>query len=117
MNVKKQMGKRIRQARENLGLTQEQLSARIDKSQDAISSYEKGTRGIQIAELPRLAQALDVTVTYFFGDLEPDQEAQSLLSQLPPERYRFAMDYLRMEVEYSKRNNDENDDVNGTDTV
>jgi transcriptional regulator with XRE-family HTH domain len=114
MNIKKLIGKRIRQARENLGLTQEQLAARIDKSQDAISSYEKGTRGIQIAELPRLAQALDVTVIYFFGDLEPDQEAQSLLSQLPPERHRFVMDYLRMEVAHSKR---DNDDVNGTDNI
>lgn len=109
MDVKKQIGERIRQARENLGLTQEQLAARIDKSQDAISSYEKGTRGIQIAELPQLAEALEVTVTYFFGDLEPDQEALTLLAQLSPERRRFVMDYLRMEVEHSKRDNAEED--------
>ena len=107
MDVKQQIGERIRQARENLGLTQEQLAARIDKSQDAISSYEKGTRGIQIAELPRLAKALEVTVTYFYGDLEPDQEALTLLAQLSPERRRFVMDYLRMEVAHSKRDNAE----------
>ena len=66
MDLKEVVGKRIRQAREQLGLTQEQLAQRLGKTRNTISSYETGTRILSIAELPDLAEALEVPVSYFF---------------------------------------------------
>jgi transcriptional regulator with XRE-family HTH domain len=96
-------GKRIREARERLEMTQEDLAEVLGKAQNAISSYENGTRAIRISELPDLAQALDVPIAYFFGDIEPDEEATALLAQLTPERRREILARLRLEVELQRQ--------------
>ena len=97
------LGKRIREARERLGMTQEELAEKLNKAQNAISSYENGTRAIRISELPDLANALEVPIAYFFGDIEPDEEAAALLAQLTPERRREILARLRLEIELQRQ--------------
>lgn len=75
MNLK-HIGSKIREARENLGITQEELAMRIGKTQNAISGYENGSRGIHISELPDLASALGVPVSYFFDSIKTDVDIQ-----------------------------------------
>ena len=60
------LGKRIRQARENIGLSQEDLAHEVGRDQRAISEYENGKRRILVTELPVLARILQVPVIYFF---------------------------------------------------
>ncbi|MBI5670655.1 MAG: helix-turn-helix transcriptional regulator [Chloroflexi bacterium] len=62
----KQFGARIRQARERLGMTQEELAERSDKDQRAISEYENGKRRLSAIDLPVLAKVLNVPMMYFF---------------------------------------------------
>lgn len=94
MDIKKQIGMRIRKARETLGISQEELGFRIGKSQDAISDYETGRRGIQSSELPIFANALEVPIAYFYGDIAPDEELLALYEKLPPRARRMAIEYL-----------------------
>lgn len=101
MNLK-DFGQRIRDARERLGITQEELAARLKKSQNAISDYENGRRAIRITELPDLANALETPVAYFFGDDNPEEEAAALIAQLNPERRRELFARLRLEVELQR---------------
>ncbi len=68
MDIKAIIGERIREAREKLDLTQEQLADRLGKTRNTISSYETGTRILSISELPDLAKALEVPISYFFED-------------------------------------------------
>lgn len=98
MNLKL-IGSRIREARERLGLSQEDLANLIGKSQNAVSDYEHGRRAIRISELPELASALKVPIASFFGDEYPDEEAIALIAQLSPERRREILARLRLEVE------------------
>lgn len=69
----KTLGKSIRMARERLGLSQEELAARIARNQYAISEYEAGKRRIYAHDIPKIAQALEVPVSYLFeGNTELD---------------------------------------------
>lgn len=62
---------RLRQRRDELGLTQKQVVTRLGRcglqtTNRALSSLEHGT-GLDIAKLPELAAALDCTITYLLG--------------------------------------------------
>ena len=65
-------GGRVKKARERLGLSQEQLAAKIQLAglsitQKAISRIETGDRIVADYELQYLADALGVTIYYLLG--------------------------------------------------
>lgn len=96
-----EFGTRIRQARERLGLSQEDLASRIQRDQRAVSEYEHGKRRIAATDLPRLADALEVPLMYFFeGDLDSDDLDRMLLiefKRLPSSAIkRDAIELLRV---------------------
>lgn len=67
-------GKRVRLAREQAGLSQEQLAAKlqveeINVTQKAISRLETGLRVVPDYELPALAKVLQVSVLWLL-DME-----------------------------------------------
>lgn len=61
-------GNRIRQARERLGISQEELARLVSKDQTAISEYENGKRKMSAVDLPALSKALEVPLLYFYED-------------------------------------------------
>ena len=68
-------GMRIRQRREELGLSQEQLAAKLqlyglELGQKAISRMETGLRVIADYELLWLARALETTCRWLLGEEE-----------------------------------------------
>lgn len=72
------LGQRIKWAREQLSLSQEDLAHRWGKKQYQISEYENGKRRIYAHDLPRLANALHVQINYFFqNDQDETQSKQS----------------------------------------
>ena len=76
----KTLGLRIRQAREQRGLSQEELAALIKRDQRAVSEYEHGKRRLSVTDLPRVAQALDVPILYFFeGDVTATDQDRMVL--------------------------------------
>jgi len=62
-----EVGKRIRQAREYRGLTQDNLAEIIETTQETITNYEKGRRMIPLVIAIEIQQALDVSFDYFIG--------------------------------------------------
>ncbi len=58
----KAVARRIRQARERAGLTQEALAQRVRVETTTLSRYERGELGVSLEMLDRLADALDVPV-------------------------------------------------------
>lgn len=66
------IGKYIRQRRQELGLTQEELAKRTGyTSKAAINKIEKGVNDIPQSKITLFADALEVDVTYFFKDVTP----------------------------------------------
>lgn len=73
------LGSRIREIREDQGLNQAELAARVETSQSTISQLERGDRNPSYQMLRRLAEALSVSVSYLLGEddleeLTPEEE-------------------------------------------
>lgn len=66
MDIKILVGKRIRQLRNNLGISQEELAdiAKLDRTY--ITSVECGKRNISIVNIDKIATALKVELNEFF---------------------------------------------------
>lgn len=63
------VGRRVRQLRTRLGVSQEELAARADLHRNYVGSVERGERDIGIVALARLTAALGVSLAEFFGPL------------------------------------------------
>jgi transcriptional regulator with XRE-family HTH domain len=80
-NVDNHIGRRLRDRRRTLGLSQAQLAARMGFTPPQINRYEHGTTRLSAAGLWRAAEVLDVPPSYFFdglGERADDQEVEAL---------------------------------------
>ena len=64
--IDKKIGKKIRQIRKALGLSQIALAERIGISFQQIQKYEKGTSKISVLRLQQISEALDTNINTFF---------------------------------------------------
>lgn len=97
----KELGLRIKRAREHIGMSQESLAVSVKLDQRAISELENGKRGMIVTELPIFADSLGVSITYFFGDdLSPTDLDNVLLKEfhrLPSDKLRkMAVDMIQL---------------------
>jgi transcriptional regulator with XRE-family HTH domain len=101
---RKTLGERLREAREYLGFSQDQVATFLGVSRSALSLMESGQRKVDALELKKLAGLYKRTVGYFTGeeeDVSIGADIQHLarkVSDLSPddreELARFA-DFLR----------------------
>lgn len=78
------MGRRIRQRREVLGMSREDLAKRLDVTSKFIADLEYGDKGTSVKNLYRLKQILGVSVDYLMdGDPsdENEEEPRRLLNE------------------------------------
>ena len=66
MDVKIVFGKRVKELRNNLGISQEELADLAGLDRTYITSVERGKRNISIVNIEKLATALKVTLKDFF---------------------------------------------------
>ena len=69
------VGKRIRHRRWLVGMTQQQLAERVGIKFQQIQKYETGANRVSASRLWDIADALDVSVSFFFEGLESDSAA------------------------------------------
>lgn len=101
---------RLREAREYLGFSQDQVSQHLGISRSALSNIETGQRRVEAVELTRLAALYKQPIAYFTGEpgppgdtLPPDVEhlarkASKLTPKDREELTRFA-DFLRLRTQ------------------
>jgi transcriptional regulator with XRE-family HTH domain len=95
------IGQRMRQARERIGMSQKEFADSVDKDQTAISEYETGKRKVPAVELSVFARVLGVPVSFFYdGDFQVDAADQLILQEfheLPtPEARTAALQFIRI---------------------
>jgi transcriptional regulator with XRE-family HTH domain len=106
--IYKDIGKKIQRAREELGLSQEELASRLGYTQAALSNYELGKRRLYLANIQQIARELNKPLSYFLEEStvsvnaeqgEPQDEAISeiikLLSELPAEERQYLLEYIK----------------------
>jgi transcriptional regulator with XRE-family HTH domain len=68
----RELGRRIRAARDDAGLTQSQLAARVGlQHPQSVSNYERGTQEVPPGRLRRIAEATGKPITYFVAEVMP----------------------------------------------
>ena len=79
------LGKRIKAARERVGMTQEDLAAAVDYSVDHVSVVERGVKPPKLEKLVAIANVLNVGT---------DELLQDSLKTLSPDGLRKVMNVL-----------------------
>lgn len=78
------VGKRVRQRRWMLGVTQQQLAEHVGIKFQQIQKYETGMNRVSASRLWDIAHALDAPVAFFFEGLEgPGASAGGVRTGLP----------------------------------
>lgn len=67
MDIKLLVGKRVRELRNNMGISQEELADMVGLDRTYITSVECGKRNISIVNIEKLATALQVSLKEFFS--------------------------------------------------
>lgn len=60
-------GKRLKEARQKKGLTQEELAKQIGVAKSTLTGYEKGNREPDFFKIKKLTEILDVNADYLLG--------------------------------------------------
>ena len=108
------VGKRVRHRRWMVGMTQQQLASKVGIKFQQIQKYETGMNRISASRLWDIAEALDVSIGFFFegleeqspsvandtlpGDILADKEALELVRsyyQIPEQQRRRLFDLAR----------------------
>ena len=71
------IGMKIQQAREELGITQQELATKLGCTQAALSNYELGKRRLYLANLERIASALGKPLSYFTEPAADEDDTQT----------------------------------------
>ncbi|HOS46813.1 MAG TPA: helix-turn-helix transcriptional regulator [Paludibacter sp.] len=67
--IRKKFGSRIKELRNNLGISQEKFALSIDMDRTYYASVESGKRNISIVNIEKIAQGLGITLEELFKDL------------------------------------------------
>lgn len=91
------VGKRIRQRRWLVGMTQQQLAERVGIKFQQIQKYETGANRVSASRLWDIAEALDVGISFFFEGLTKLPAEQGAPVDMPMDLLgdKEAMDLVR----------------------
>ncbi|XDA97562.1 helix-turn-helix transcriptional regulator [Sulfitobacter sp. LCG007] len=92
------VGKRIRQRRWLVGMTQQRLAELVGIKFQQIQKYETGANRVSASRLWDIADALEVEVSFFFEGLKADQDPDKRkLSSMPDDMMgdKEAMELVR----------------------
>ena len=96
------IGRRIKEARERLGLTQAELGERVGVTGSAITNYEKETSHPKEQVIYKLIETLDVDANYLFQDcvkLPKDKNDITLAEYEHIKKYRTLDDFGKERIE------------------
>ncbi len=77
------VGKRVRHRRWMVGMTQQQLGDIVGIKFQQIQKYETGMNRISASRLWDIAQALDVSISFFFEGFEGEETDRSIPAEMP----------------------------------
>lgn len=68
VNIKKKFGQKVREKRQFVNLSQEELAARAGLHRTYIGSIERGERNIALVNIGKIASALGCSVSELFNE-------------------------------------------------
>ncbi len=99
MNIKKQLGKKIKRMRQKRGLTQEQLAEMVDISLRTMSGIEIGENFVTAETLERILKALETDLEELLA-FEHIKKPDELLKNINMYIARLSTDKQKLEIAY-----------------
>jgi len=95
--VDEHVGKRIRQRRWLVGMTQQQLAGHVGIKFQQIQKYETGANRVSASRLWDIASTLDVSVNFFFDGLQAEKGVKIQSDAMPSDLMgdKEALDLVR----------------------
>ena len=109
MKAYEAIGRKLQKAREESGLSQEEVAKKLGCTQASLSNYELGKRRIYFADLQRIGQLFGKRITYFLEDVEESTTHRGLdhflkepfvkeillaIMELKPTQRKSILDYI-----------------------
>lgn len=108
--IDKRIGKRIKECREKLGLTQDQFAEKIGLSVNYISTVERGGSFPRYEKLIKIINGLEVSADAIFCDVisgsvgYKENEISRRLSGLPTEEQNRILEMLDLMIRQAENN-------------
>ena len=64
--IKEKVGKRIKELRQQQGMSQEEFAFKCDLDRTYITSLERGRRNVSLENLEKIEKAFNMTLSQFF---------------------------------------------------
>ena len=106
--IYKDIGRKIQKAREEAGLSQEEMASQLGYSQAALSNYELGKRRLYLANIEQIARMLNKPLSYFLDEAaqesgpgpgnrtdEVTTEIIKLLAAMPDDEKKHLIEFLK----------------------
>ena len=95
--VDEHVGKRLRQRRWLVGMTQQQLAEHVGIKFQQIQKYETGANRVSASRLWDIASTLDVSINFFFDGLQAEKGAKIQSDAMPSDLMgdKEALDLVR----------------------
>lgn len=98
---RKILGKRIREERLRLKLTQEQLSEKIDVTASYLGSVERGEKSMTLEKLIDLINVFGVSMDYILSDFMchdsgKTEDLTSVVDSLTPRQQKLALEIVKL---------------------
>ena len=87
MKAYEQIGRKLQRAREEIGLSQEELARHLGYTQPSLSNYELGKRRLYLADLEKICKILKKPITYFLEDQDLNHGSEESLAGILKEQY------------------------------
>lgn len=85
-----EMGKRIRESREKLGLSRQELAERLEISTYYIGQLERGERMMSLDVLEKMASCLHVSIDYLVWGRQKSEDTEENAMQIREESKLYA---------------------------
>ncbi len=103
MKAYEQIGRRLQKAREEAGMSQDELARILGYTQSSFSNYELGKRRLYFADLQRIGKILGKPITYFLDDGDEDTEGKTDLEKIMREPYLKDILYASRDLKPAQR--------------
>jgi len=92
MNISKnkEIGKRVKAVREDMGISQTKLGDLIGVSYQQIQKYENGTSALSVEKLDKIATVLTTPISYFFGGTT---KKNNKTGKIKEERKKYTLEF------------------------
>jgi len=94
----KKLGEKIKDLRENLEISQDDLAKKVGLSRAAVSEIERGNRGVEALELAKIADVFKVDMDYLLREEGPVETKKSFVNE--EVKFKFIPKKLRDVILY-----------------